>query len=416
MKEMDKVTNLDACIKCSACSAQCPVAAVNPHFPGPKVLGPDAERFRLEGVKFDPNCLSYCSNCKTCEVTCPSGVKITEMILRAKGKDDGRSSLIKQNWRHHIRDGILGRAEYLGKLGTVWPGLTNGVLKIKPMRHLMEKTLGIGVKAPLPPYGKRLKPRRTGFNSHSKSTINGRTKQVIYFPGCLISYNDYLTGEAVVKVLEHNGVEVIIPDFKCCGVPVEANGLFKEANRNGLYNLSLIDDYLKAGIPVIASCTSCSLHLKEEYPKLDSPSAGRIGRQTYDLFEYLWELYERGELKTDFSEVQVSLGYHNPCHLKAQGIGTPSLRILRLIPGVKVIDIDSGCCGLSGSYGFKEEKYPLAMEIGRPLFERAKDGLAQGEFKEMITECGICRVQIQHGSGLNTYQPVWILMKAYNLS
>jgi Fe-S oxidoreductase len=276
----------------------------------------------------------------------------------------------------------------------------------------MEQTLGIGRQSPLPAYKRKFKA--TVRQQVSKQKVR---KQVVYFPGCFVTYNDAMTGEAVVKVLEHNGYDVIIPSFHCCGVPLQANGHFREGRENIRKNLALMNPYLQADVPIITSCTSCGLALKEEYPKWEFKAAGaeRIGRQCSDLFEFLWELHERGELREEFLAVSVSLGYHAPCHLKAQGIGTPSIRLLRLIPGVSVTDLDAGCCGLSGSYGFKQEKYELAMQIGGSLFSRVQRGVTEGEFEAMTTECGGCQVQIEHGSGVKTKHPVWVLLQAYGL-
>lgn len=421
----NKAINLDACIKCSACTARCPVAGVYPQFPGPKAVGPDAERFRLEGVNFNPLILNYCSNCKSCEVACPSGVNVTGMISAARRKSRGKGGY-QERWQHRLRSWILGRAELLGKMGTLWPELFNTVLKQIFVRMLMEQMVGISRKAPLPAYQKTFRHLSTSghfqlpadLSSEATSSLQlpvGNWRKVLYFPGCYATYNEPATAQAVVKILEYNGFEVIVPKFKCCGVPLEANGQFARAEANIQYNLSLMQVYLDQGLPLLTACTSCGLALKEEYPKAKAPGVERIGRQTYDLFEFLWELHEKGELREDFRPVSTSLGYHAPCHLKAQGIGTPSVRLLRLIPGVRIDDIEGGCCGMSGSYGFKAEKYDLAMEIGNPLFEKVQDGVRQGEFKEMVTECGVCKVQIEHGSGVPTRHPVWILLEAYGL-
>lgn len=408
--EQEKVVNLDACIKCSACTAHCPVAAAYPLFPGPKSIGPDAERFRLQGLKIDSACLDYCSNCKTCEVTCPSGVKVTEIILRAREKVQTKVTI-----QHQVRDLVLGRAEYLGKVGTFWPKLTNTLLGVPQVRGLMERTLGISRQAPLPVYQPKFKGRTKTRQLRKRAlTTKSTSKFVVYFPGCFVTYNDTFTGQAVIKVLEHNGYDVIVPSFHCCGVPLQANGHFPEARENARKNLALMKPYLQAGVPLITACTSCGLALKEEYMNAKESEGLKVA--PYDLFEFLWELHERNKLCEDFREVKLSLGYHAPCHLKAQGIGTPSIRLLRLIPGLRVKDLDAGCCGLSGSYGFKQEKYNLAMSIGSPLFTRVQQGKAMEEFETMTTECGGCRVQIEHGSGVKTEHPIWILMKAYGIT
>ncbi len=412
-----RAENLDACIKCGACTAQCPVTAVYPLFPGPKSMGPDAERLRLAGVALTPDCLSYCTNCKTCEVTCPSGVRVTEMLLRAREQEKEAKTRLTGR-RRNVRDYILGRAEHLGRLGTVWPALTNAVLRRKTTRRLLEKSIGLSARAPLPLYSQKFRHRDK--SSPLRELLRGDgipdpAARIVYFPGCFITYNDAATGQAVVKVLEHNGFEVIVPEFHCCGVPLTTNGHFREAVANAVHNLALLQPYLEEGIPVIASCTSCGLALKDDYPRVAAPGAERVGAQTYDFFEFLWELHNRGDLREDFQAVPVSLAYHAPCHLKAQGIGTPAVRILRLIPGVKVLELDAGCCGLSGSFGFKEEKYNLAQQIGSSLFSRVQTGMEEKKFQGVVTECGGCQIQIAHGSGAETVNPVWLLAEAYGL-
>jgi glycerol-3-phosphate dehydrogenase subunit C len=405
-------TRLDACQKCNVCTAQCPVAKVNPHFMGPKGLGPDMERFRMGQIMPTETALDECSNCKTCEMTCPSGVKITVMILEARRAASQAPHQNTLSLKLRLRGYVLGRAEYLGKLGVIWPAMANQVLKIKLVRRVLDEALSISRNGPLPPYGKPLEVQ-VDRGSRSGTSVG---KRVVYFPGCYTRYNEGDTGRVLIKVLEHVGYQTIVPDFHCCGLPLEANGQFEKAHQNSLYNLELMRPYLEAGVPIITSCTSCGLTLKEDYPKLHTTTSARlIGAQTYDLFEFLDQLYEQGELPLDFRELNVARGYHPPCHLKAQGIGTPALRILRLIPGVKIRNLDVGCCGLSGSYGFKAEKYDKAMKIGRTLFEAINVGAERGDFQGMITECGVCKVQIQHGTGLPTEHPVRMLAKAYRL-
>jgi len=125
---------------------------------------------------------------------------------------------------------------------------------------------------------------------------------------------------------------------------------------------------------------------------------------------------EKDEFQQDFRSVSYTVGYHAPCHLKAQGIGNPAVRLLRLIPSFQVKDLDSGCCGLSGSYGFKKENYVLGMEIGKPLFSKVRNGLERKDFKEITTECGTCNIQIVHGSRAVVRHPIWYLLEAYALS
>ena len=162
-------------------------------------------------------------------------------------------------------------------------------------------TLLISKSGPLPAYGKPLEVQG------DKGGAIGATscKQVVYFPGCYTRYNEGDTGRIIIKVLEHAGYKTIVPDFHCCGLPLEANGQFEKAHQNGLYNLELMRPYMEAGIPIITSCTSCGLTLKEDYPKLQTTSAQLIGAQSYDLFEFLWQLHEKGNYPLIFRKLRL---------------------------------------------------------------------------------------------------------------
>jgi glycerol-3-phosphate dehydrogenase subunit C len=101
--------------------------------------------------------------------------------------------------------------------------------------------------------------------------------------------------------------------------------------------------------------------------------------------------------------------YHAPCHLKSHGIGYPAMRLLRLIPGVTLEEVDEGCCGISGTYGVKVEKYDLSMKIGSRLFAAVK---AAGS-DAVLADCETCRMQVEHGTGATSAHPIEILARAY---
>ena len=111
------------------------------------------------------------------------------------------------------------------------------------------------------------------------------------------------------------------------------------------------------------------------------------------------------ELKFDNKMPEKSIIYHSPCHLRAQGIGLPSIDLIEKLTGNKVKNAQAGCCGISGSYGFKKEKYKIGMEVGSELFNTIK----QSECEIVTTECGTCQVQIQHGTNKKAYHPVSVI-------
>jgi glycerol-3-phosphate dehydrogenase subunit C len=137
-----------------------------------------------------------------------------------------------------------------------------------------------------------------------------------------------------------------------------------------------------------------------------------VGTRTRDIMEFLLDLYEAGELPTDFKQIEMTVPYHAPCQLKSQGIGKPALEVLRLIPGLTVVDSDATCCGIAGTYGLKKEKYEVAQAVGKPLFDMVK--ATNPDLALCDTET--CRWQIEQSSGVKTEHPIFLIHAAYGLS
>jgi glycerol-3-phosphate dehydrogenase subunit C len=139
--------------------------------------------------------------------------------------------------------------------------------------------------------------------------------------------------------------------------------------------------------------------------------ADRIAANTFDLAELLVAQQDAGKLNTHFGPAadKLKLAYHAPCHQKSQGIGRPWYHLLRQVPGVEIADLNAGCCGMSGTFGFKEEKYPVSLEVGSELFA----GIRASAPQAVVTECATCQMQIEHGTGVRAMHPVDILLNAY---
>ena len=269
----------------------------------------------------------------------------------------------------------------------------------------MEKVVGIHRKRPLPRYQWLTFER--WMKRHPRPRQTRRT--VAYFYGCWVDFNERRLGEQVVAVLERNGIGVMIPKQKCCGIPAVVNSNMDLARKYGSENVRRLSE-LPADMDIIASSTSCGLMLKHDYAHLlEINGAEKVGARVYDICEYLWMLHEAGELDVDFQPVPMRLLYHAPCHLKSHGIGYPATRLLRLIPGVHLEEVDEGCCGISGTFGMKVEKYDLSMKIGSRLFEAVK---AAGS-DSVLADCETCRMQVEHGAGSRSAHPIDIVARAY---
>lgn len=392
---------LDKCIKCGTCVVSCPVASTTPNFTGPKHMGTELTRFRLDeriGLQED---VDYCCNCRSCEIACPSGVKVSQLNAYYKSLWKGEQEKVS------LRDNLLGRPGLLAQLGSFHVGVTNFMLGKDLMKRVLDKSLAISQKRSFPSY------QNESFADWFKKRKSLKSdKKVIYFVGCFINYNAPQVGKSVVAVLEHNGYEVIVPHQGCCGLPLMANGYLEKGKLQGNDNLTSFLPWVEKGYKVIISCTSCSLTWKSEYEELFGlETAAEVSAAVYDFSEFLLELHQKDQLKTDFKPLNLKLGYHNPCHLKAQGMGTPSLDVLDFIPGLNTVEIDQGCCGLSGSYGFKSEKYQISMEIGKKLFTKLKE--IDPDYA--TSDCGGCGMQITHGTGIEAIHPAELLARAYKL-
>lgn len=400
--------SLDECIKCNICTSHCPVSAVTDLFPGPKYVGPQAQRFREGDQALTPDhSVDYCSGCRVCNEVCPTGVKIAELNARARAEIVAKRGL-------PLRNRLLGRNDLIAKVGSIAPALANFGLHNPFSRFMAEKVMRIARQAPLPKWS-----TSGSFGDWMKRTQAQRLKsdkKVVYFHGCATMYYEPFIGKAAVMVFEHNGYEVIAPEQNCCGLPLLSNGEFDAARGYHRGNVGKLAGFAYDGLPIVGTSTSCTLTLKEEAPELldyHDEGATALKMATYDIFEWLRELHEAGELRTDFRPMPMKLPYHAPCQQRAHRIGKPALDLMALIPGLEIAESHARCCGIAGTYGYKVEKYQIAMDVGAELFSFVE---AQGEDVE-YTACDseTCRWQLEHGTNLPSRHPIEILAAAYGL-
>jgi glycerol-3-phosphate dehydrogenase subunit C len=388
--------NSDVCIRCATCMAVCPVSRVTPKFPGPKQAGAGVERFRRPGEPSVDEWIDLCIGCHLCDMVCSSGVNISELNLIAKAKyldEKGRP----------IRDWLLTHSYLFGRVGSFFAPLVNLFLRNSLIKWMAEKILKIERRRELPGYESHTF-RRWFRGNQTKSK-----KKIAYFYGCYINTNEVDVGKATVQVLEANGFQVTLPPQRCCGIPMLGNGDFKGARKLALYNVPSFLDTIRSGSEIIFSSTSCGYMMKYEYSRLLSiPGAEEVSQHLHDLFDFLRNLKESNRFNTNFKQLPLKVGYFAPCHLRALGVGLPALDILRLIPGLKIDNIEADCCGMGGTFGFKKEKYEISQEIGKDL----KEAIDRSGPEIVLTDCEGCRMQIRHLTGLKVLHPIQILRDA----
>lgn len=390
--------SFENCIKCTVCTTYCPVAKVNPNYPGPKQAGPDGERLRLKDPLLYDDALKYCTNCKRCEVACPSDVKIGDIIQRAKA-----------NYSQHkptLRDAILSHTDLMGTLSTPFAPIVNMTTGLKPVRKLLDKALKIDHRRELPKYS--LGTFRHWYKKQAAEQAKF-ADQVAFFHGCFVNYNHPQLGKDLVSVFNAMGIGVqLLKREKCCGVPLIANGFIEQAKKQARVNAeSLTDAVIGKGIPVVATSSTCAFTIRDEYPHVLDVDTTQVREHVELATRYLYRLLDGGrELKLKSTPMKIA--YHTPCHMEKMGWTPYTLALLQMITGVELTVLDSQCCGIAGTYGFKKENYETSQGIGAGLFRQ----IEESGVDLVVTDCETCKWQIEMSTSKKCEHPISLLARA----
>ena len=397
------VNNFEQCLKCSICTVYCPVSAVTPLYPGPKQAGPDGERYRLKNKAFFDEALKMCLNCKRCEVACPNDVHIGDIIQAARIK--------YSTHKPSLRDMMLANTDLVGTMASPFAPIANPVLKLKPMKAVLHGVMGIDKHRTFPDYSSR--KFESWFKKEAAPKQSQYSKHVSYFHGCYVNYNYPQLGKDFVKVMNAVGYGVhLLEKEKCCGVALIANGMPKQAKRQGEVNMTSMRKAIAKGHAVLTTSSTCTFTMRDEYDHL-------LGIDNHDVRDsislatrFLLQLIEKGEIKLAFREdYHKRVAYHSACHMERMGWVPYSTRLLRMIPGIDFVMLESQCCGISGTYGFKKENYERSQAIGKGLF----DQIDEVNPDCVATDCETCKWQIEMSTGTPVMNPISIIAEALDV-
>lgn len=393
--------NFEQCIKCTICTVYCPVVPVNPAYPGPKQAGPDVERLRLKKGLFFDDTLKYCLNCKRCEVACPSGVRIGDIIQAAR---------IKYRKKYpKVRDMMLANTDLMGSTATIAAPVVNSVLGLSPVKKVMDGVLKIDHRRTFPKYASETFEK--WFRKNAAADQEKYSRHVAYFHGCYVNYNYPQLGKDFVKVMNALGYGVdLIENEKCCGVAMISNGMINAATRHARSNVRNIGKAISGRCEaVLGTSSSCTFTLRDEYPHLLGVDNSGIRESTELATRFIYRLIESGKAKLEFrKDYRARIAYHTPCHMERLGWGLFSTELIRMIPGVEFTMLDSNCCGIAGTYGFKKENYEVSQAIGKPLF----DQIRKVNPTYVACDCETCKWQIEMSTGYKVKNPISILAEA----
>ena len=394
--------NFEQCQKCSLCETVCPVMANNPAYGGPKKSGPDGERYRLKNGIFFEDSLKSCLNCKRCEVACPSGVRIADLIQQAR--------IEFSHTTPKLRDMMLASTDQVGPMASAFAPVANFALGLAPVKGILHWTMGIDRHRTLPKYS--FGTFVNWFRRHAEKDQAAFPRQISYFHGCYANFNYPQLGKDFVAVMNAFGYGVNLMDERCCGVAKIANGMIEAATFDAERNMKACRASVAQGRKIITVSTTCTMTMLEEYPELLKVNNSDV-KDSISLAEpFLYKAITRGEVKPVWKEGwKAKAAYHCPCHQERLGLGIFTMEILRMIPGLELVELDSNCCGIAGTYGFKKENYEVSQKIGKPLF----DDIAAANPDFVACECETCKWQIEMSTGYKVKNPISILAEALDL-
>ncbi len=348
--------------------------------------------------------LDLCLECKGCKAECPSNVDMAKLkyeFLAHYNEANGTP----------LRSRMFANIHAASKVASMWPGLANWTLTNAVFRRALDRFVGIDSRRKLPLFASQTFEswfaNRNGATGGAPDTLS--TGKVVLFHDTFINYNYPDIGKAATQLLEAAGYEVRIAEQRrCCGRPMISKGLAEAARENAEFNIRQLHDFVENGYLIVGCEPSCILTFRDEYPDLvKNPHAANVAKASFLLEEFIVKEKQAGRWKLQFKRQQTKALIHGHCHEKAL-IGSRYLKEA-LALAYPVEEIDSGCCGMAGSFGYEKEHYDISISIGRRRLFPA----VENNPNALVVAPGIsCRQQVEHATGRRPLHPAEALVRA----
>ena len=378
----------------------------------------EGEVSSLSSDKFKP-VVDACTLCDMCFMTkCPYvpphefNLDFPHLMLRYR-------MLQKKNGEISNTTKQLAKIDRNAKIGVFFSGIVNWVSNVKNtlFRKILEFFTGIDRRVVLPKYNSETFSNY--FKKFKKNIVGKDTnRKVVIYSTCFVNFNKKNTGEAALKVLHHNNVDVEHSYAGCCGMPyleqADPEQVVKQAN---LVSKELLK-YVDQGYKVITLTASCGLMLKFEWPLLlpDDEGIKKLSKNTFDIDEYIVDIANNEGLVEGLHEIDGGVTVHHACHARAQNMGNKARDMLKLIPNVK-IDVVERCAGHGGTFGVMKETHDMAIKVGKTTASTVK----RKNNKYMASDCPLAGKHIkQLAEDTNivsdeALHPIELLAKSYRL-
>jgi FAD/FMN-containing dehydrogenase/Fe-S oxidoreductase len=337
-----------------------------------------------------------CLQCKGCKAECPSNVDVAKLKVEFLAQYYGKHGVPWGAW-------ALGHVARLNRLGAALAPVSNWVAALPGAAWLREKLLGIDRRRPLPAFHRNHFAR--WFRNHRRPPKPAPRGKIILLDDCLTSYCEPGVNQAAVELLEAAGYEVLLAGLHCCGRALISKGLVDEAKKLARQNIGRLLPAVRSGVIVTGCEPSCLLTLADDYLDLvPGDEAREVADRVRLIDTHL--VREKIELPLAAGESSHDVILHAHCHQRALVGARDTVRALQMVPGTQVKLLDSGCCGMAGSFGY--EHYDLSMKIGqRVLFPAVHAAGAAA----IVAPGFSCRHQIAQATGKQPLHPAEYLVQ-----
>ncbi|WP_040808397.1 FAD-binding and (Fe-S)-binding domain-containing protein [Nocardia concava] len=349
--------------------------------------------------------LDLCLMCKACKTECPMSVDM--------------ASLKAETLAHHheihgtpLRSRIFGSIRALNRLGSATAPVSNVPGRIRPLRRLLDRSLGITAARPLPEFQRANLIRWFGRRDPVGTPAPMGT--VNWLADSFTTFTEPHIGQAAIELLERAGWHVELAASGCCGRSSMSKGLLDDSKKKAAALVDSLTTTTIPGSPIVGCEPSCLFMLRDEHRALlpYQESVRAVAARVQQVEELLVEAIDAGRLRLreDSRFAGRRIVFHGHCHQKAEVGTAATMALLRRIPGAVVEEIDSGCCGMAGSFGFESEHYETSLAVGG---DRLFPALAAEPDDTIVAATGVsCRQQIFHGAGRTAWHPVELVREA----
>ncbi|QCS42455.1 FAD-binding and (Fe-S)-binding domain-containing protein [Natrinema versiforme] len=346
----------------------------------------------LYGERFQDEVLDLCIGCKGCQRDCPTGVDLAKLKAEVKHQYHDREGT-------SLRERLFANVDRLAAVGSAFAPIANRATALPGARTALEKTVGIAADRTLPTFRRESLVDWFRQRGGPQVAAEDATAGVVLFPDTETNYSTPELGKAAVEVLEAANIRVAIPDLGPTGRAAYSTGMLDVAAEQGRELLADLEPYLERGWAVLFVEPSDAAMVVDEYRSLLADERVELlAANAFGVCEYVDQRRLDEDLPFAQSEnADARLIFHGHCHQKARGADHHAVGVLRRA-GYAVDPVDSGCCGMAGSFGYEAEHYELSKAIGSLLREELEArgvGRADGDGESIVVAPGTsCRTQV----------------------